>query len=384
MRYLLFLIFVPSVVFAVESFRPEGFTLSAKGMEIGLDVDHTMTTGTYDSEGTSTPLTDTYGDGSKASSTDFEGLLRYGVTKLFEFRVGARGRLNQVTYGEKSWTRSGLESVIGGARFAAVKTRDVGFALDFSFRKTVYSKDEPGTDKIPLGDNIDRASPGVAFSLRPSSGFAATATAHVDFRSGGEEGYVYGNVVRLNFQAAGIGKVATLFGGVQTSNELSGTTINDVESEKSSKVSPYVGLSFLIGDAVRLQFRGSTDISGKNDDKNNVFGLNLMYVTDGQNPVDVVKKSFKEYKVEAEVIQVSPKGKFIKIDKGVSDDLNKGAEVDIYTDGELVAAGVVFKAGSSSAVVSITKMYRQITIEPGFVVRAKLSESEESDFSGQE
>jgi hypothetical protein len=189
---------------------------------------------------------------------------------------------------------------------------------------------------------------------------------------------------RTNLQAAAIWDTASLFGGIVNNMEITPTTIDDVEYEKSSKLSPYIGMSLLLGNAVRLQFQGSTDIGGKNIDKNNVIGVNLIYVTDGQDPVEVKKKAFKEYKVEAEVIQVSPKAKFIKIDKGISDDLNKGVDVDIYAEGELVASGVIFKAGTSSAVVKIMKMYRQVTIEPGFAVRAKLSESEESDFSGQE
>ena len=85
-------------------------------------------------------------------------------------------------------------------------------------------------------------------------------------------------------------------------------------------------------------------------------------------------EQFKEYDVEATIVKISPRGKFVKIDQGLSGDFAKGMKVDIYKadyfGGNILAAsGVVYKVKVDSAIVKITKKYRKMKIEKGFVVR---------------
>jgi len=85
-------------------------------------------------------------------------------------------------------------------------------------------------------------------------------------------------------------------------------------------------------------------------------------------------ESFKEYHIDGSVLKVSARGNFIKIDQGLSTDVEKGAKFDIYqTDyfggNLLVASGVVFEVGSDWSVIKLTKKYKDIEIKPGFAAR---------------
>jgi hypothetical protein len=71
-------------------------------------------------------------------------------------------------------------------------------------------------------------------------------------------------------------------------------------------------------------------------------------------------ESFKEYEVEATVVRISPRGIFIKIDKGVGDDVSKGMVMDIfqfdYMGGNILTArGIVYEVDADSSVIKVVK-----------------------------
>ena len=81
-----------------------------------------------------------------------------------------------------------------------------------------------------------------------------------------------------------------------------------------------------------------------------------------------------EYLVEASVVKISPRGKFLKIDKGIAGDVEKGMKIDIYQadffgGNLLVVSGVVLQVGVDWAIVKITKRFRDIQIKIGFTAR---------------
>ena len=84
--------------------------------------------------------------------------------------------------------------------------------------------------------------------------------------------------------------------------------------------------------------------------------------------------SFKEYIVDGSVLKVSARGNFIRVDQGLSTDVEKGMKFDIYqTDyfggNVLVGSGIVFDVGVDWSVIKLTKRYNQIVIKPGFAAR---------------
>ena len=84
--------------------------------------------------------------------------------------------------------------------------------------------------------------------------------------------------------------------------------------------------------------------------------------------------AFKEYHVDGSVLKVSARGNFLRIDQGLSTDVEKGMKFDIYqTDyfggNELVASGIVYQVGADWSVIKLLKKYKEITILPGFAAR---------------
>lgn len=115
-------------------------------------------------------------------------------------------------------------------------------------------------------------------------------------------------------------------------------------------------------------------MAGNSTDKFTMFGLGVTYETPGISSSDKAVESFKEYAIEASVLKVTTKGNFVRIDQGLSTDVEKGMRFDIYqTDyyggNVLVATGVVYEVGADSAVIKLTRKHKDIVIKAGFVAR---------------
>jgi hypothetical protein len=86
--------------------------------------------------------------------------------------------------------------------------------------------------------------------------------------------------------------------------------------------------------------------------------------------------AFKEYTVEAMAIKISPRGKFIKIDQGLRDGVDRGAPADIYQSdylgkNVLFAAGTVYQVGDTWAVIRILQKFKTEPLQTGMVVRIR-------------
>ena len=73
-------------------------------------------------------------------------------------------------------------------------------------------------------------------------------------------------------------------------------------------------------------------------------------------------------------LKVSPRGKFVKIDRGVASDVEKGMKFDIYrTDyfggNKLMATGVVYQAGADWSIVKLVKKYGAGSLKKGDTAR---------------
>jgi len=117
-------------------------------------------------------------------------------------------------------------------------------------------------------------------------------------------------------------------------------------------------------------------VSGVSTDEGTEFKLLLSWNSLGQTADQNKVESFKEYTVEAAVVKVSPRGKFVKIDRGVSQGVEKGMIIDIFKtdyDGTniLVASGHIQDVGSDWAIVRIVKRYRDVDLENGYVARGR-------------
>ena len=144
-------------------------------------------------------------------------------------------------------------------------------------------------------------------------------------------------------------------------------------------ISPRVQVGWAIG-SWRVDLYGSQVVAGKSTDKGTRLGIQLVKMSaPKKNPNSKTKESFKEYSIEATVLKVSPKGRFVQIEQGVSQDIEKGMRFDFYeTDffggNELIATGIVYETSLNRSIVKIVKKYAKKTIHKGFTARAQHSQ----------
>lgn len=118
-------------------------------------------------------------------------------------------------------------------------------------------------------------------------------------------------------------------------------------------------------------------MSGVSTDEGNLLGARVSWAFGaGKNASQMRVERFKEYFVEASVLRVSPRAKFLKIDKGMASDVRKGMQMDIFqTDffggNVLVASGVVFEVAADSAIIRLEKRFSDREIKPGFTARGR-------------
>ena len=84
--------------------------------------------------------------------------------------------------------------------------------------------------------------------------------------------------------------------------------------------------------------------------------------------------SFKTYSAEATVTRRSPRGKFVVIDKGLAQGMDKGRKVDIFKTnftGEniLYASGFIYEPKGDSSIVRLIKVFVKEIVEVGFTAR---------------
>jgi hypothetical protein len=141
-----------------------------------------------------------------------------------------------------------------------------------------------------------------------------------------------------------------------------------------SYIAPFVGANFMIGN---LRFGGQFAVytKGVSTDGGKEILVSLSYLKGGKTIERIRESKFKEYDVEATVIKISPRGVFLKIDKGASSAIEKGMKIDIYkgdyfNQSILVGYGIVYEVKSDFAIVKLLRKYRKkIRIKVGFTAR---------------
>ena len=105
-------------------------------------------------------------------------------------------------------------------------------------------------------------------------------------------------------------------------------------------------------------------------------GAGLTYIGRGIDSTNSLDRDFKEYQDTGVIVRVSPRSNFVKMDRGISQNIERGMSVDIFQSdffggNVLVATGTVFSVESDTSVVKINKIHRNIPIKKGFIVRIR-------------
>lgn len=348
------------------------------------------TTAYYDKDGNENPLPADYAF--MLADTSFS--LAYGYSANLEFQVTGKARYvnSQTTLSTdpKTLTKMGFESAQVGIKYQLPPLNNSFFAVGAKFKQTLYTNlkyDPPqsaDSNQIVLGDD------GTEYSIDFYSTFLYTSS-RLDFdlsyvKPANDLSQEMRYQVEALYQFKSFGGIIGVEGIVSLKKDpyatdpnlkpkISNGATSLFNSINREKVAPYIGALYDFK-KVTFEARGGMVMSGISTDKGYFALMNINLNSEGVTAESVKIDAFKEYHIEGSVLKVSARGNFIKIDQGLSTDVEKGMLFDIYqTDyfggNVLVASGYIQEVGSDWSVIKLTKKYSDIQIKPGFAARGK-------------
>jgi hypothetical protein len=358
--------------------------LNPSAYAINANASMFQTSAFYDTDGVETKLI----DGNKYRLIDMDLAISYGVSKSLEITAMGRFRKVSSTVGEITKENSGPESLGVEAKYAFETTGNLRYALGVHYRQTLYTNAsyENATlvpeDEIILGDSgseygvdLYTTYSSAPWKIDARVGYSSPANNISDEVTYKLEGmYRFSKLGLL----AGVEGIYSLkkdefseTPALKAVQATGGTALfNSINREK---VAPYLGFNYAF-DKFLMAVKGQSVMSGRSTDKGNTISLNITWSSDGVTPESLKVDAFKEYQVDGSVLKISARSNFIRIDQGLSTDVEKGMKFDIYqTDyfggNVLVASGIVYEVGADWSIIKLVKKYKDIEIKPGFAAR---------------
>jgi hypothetical protein len=357
-----------------------------KEFTVNLDGQYFETVGFYDREGGESDIS----DNNSFNEKDLEAKLVYGINKDFEAGIFFRGREVVSKTGDTELTNNGLESYGVLAKYSFKPQKKWHYSAEVSYRNTAYTNSnfEAGAapnNEVVLGDS------GNEFHLQLKVGRYLSKNLALNTRGGFKippndlsNEITYGAELALQFS------VLALLGGVDGVYSLNTDRFSDnVENKPSQNTgqtslynsinrefsNAYLGISHGQG-RYRMSLVGGQRLRGYSTDKGNFFKLGIIWSSGGVKKSKELVNRFKDYDIEATVIKISPRAKFIKIDQGLGQDIYKGMRFDIYqTDffggNEIVASGRAHDVGADWSIIKIVQRYKDVAIKKDFIARGR-------------
>lgn len=367
-------------------FRPEARLLNPGGLEVSASVYRFQTTAVFDVEGTKQPLDEA--DNFQLVDGLFD--IRYGYGPRLEFYGQLRARMIDAQTTQADYAAQGLESGALGMRYGFLSATAWQYSLGAMVRNTFYSNETYQQGSVPFGEQALGDS-GTSFQLGGYLSYAKKLG--FQFNS-----HLFYHLAPTNLSDEILYRIelAKPFSNLLLAVGIDGVmSMNQDEFSEAPSLKPQIegGVSGLFNSINRSatipylragyafeQFAAhlklGTVMSGTSTDEGNFFQAGLSYSFGGTSASVMRIENFKEYYVEASVLRVSPRAKFLKIDKGLAADIKKGMRVDIFqTDffggNALIASGVVFEVQADSAIIRLEKRFSDREIRPGFTARAR-------------
>lgn len=376
--------FYSAAAIAAADKRGSADTLNKSAYAVSLKGSAFQTTSYYDSEGSEVEM---------LPDSDFKMMnldlgVSYGISNKVELTGLARVRQVTSTINGTDTSASGLESLGIYAKYSFPKTNETRYAVGVHYSQTLYdneiynSRAAIPADEHVLGDSGSQ----YGIDLLLSHGLKAWRW---DFRVGyNNPGNDLSEEITYQVEGSYNWTKLSLFAGVEGIHSLSTDPFSDAPATKPfqatgatalfnsinrERILPYLGAAYAL-DSVNLFARGGSVVKGQSTDRGNFIELGLRFATSGVTKESIKIESFKEYTIDGSVLKVSARGNFIRIDQGLSTDVEKGMRFDVYqTDyfggNVLVATGVVYEVGSDWSVIKLVKKYNEIAIKPGFAAR---------------
>lgn len=380
--------FVTSLVFSSPVFakRLLGKTIREKELRIDLSGSYFYKTATFDIDGN---IVNMEAD-EEYSLVNSDLFVSFGFAPDFEMFGGGRFRMVDSIKGEVELTNTNIESYHVGGKYHLGDFYSMLIAIEGDVRNSAYTNNiyNPGSapnENIILGDDGLSLKAGVLLtkSLVPGHLIEASLHYHLPPDHLSDEllydvHYLFkGTMATLQLGVDGVVSLKNdPFGGNFSNRpDMSTGVTSQFNAINRSWLRPNMEFG-LWGETWGGRIFAAKIFSGTSTDEGWSVGAGLTWVGKGIEGTTSLDKNFKEYREEATVIKISPRSNFIKINKGISNDIDRGMTVDIFQSdffggNVLVASGIIFSVESDTAVVKINKIHRDIPVKKGFIVRMK-------------
>lgn len=361
-----------------DIYTPTAHTIDSKDFSFEILGKSISSKGLYDSGGNTVKFTgqqDYY-------RFDTEFNFKYGLNKRLELQGLSRYRKNVSTESSGLETsRTGIESLGVGGKYRVWgddQTALAAFAQGrYYLKSTTASVD---TADIDLSEEGNFLSSGLALSHSFSKEWTGNAKFAYEY-PGDEQSqhtlYDFSFYWQRDNAAIGAGVRGTISASsAETTKNLSNTgttqTLNSLDPEYQEI---YGELHLSLHKKWKATLSGGFTTSGSNWDQTQFVGLGVTFVNRNKSSYQKVAELFKEYDFEASISKISPRKRFVKIDKGLTDDIEKGMDIDIYDynylgGNKLIATGRVHEVSVKSSIIKIEKIYdKKLPMKLGHIVR---------------
>lgn len=391
MKLLLLLGLISINVLAQDSYIPAARSLAEGGTEYQFGLDYSQVTGIVDESGVGYSLA----EGSSFTKTDLRFTGKYGFTSNLEMYGGIRARMINASQTieidssneDFSFSRSGMESALIGFLFAFPSSDNSRFALEGWYRQALHTNSEYNggqPSEISLGDDSREIGIGLNLYYKTRSknfitarGFYVSPSQTLSSEILTQFEYVL--VWKYFSFLIGLENVYSLENDAYSSDPENKPSIYTGSSESYNSVNrswtkPYLGMGLALGKTWRLEGRYALVTTGQSTDLGPTITVNLIKRVEDSKEFKKRDEAFKQYSIEGTVTKVSKARTAVVIDRGITSGLKKGMSVDFYffdyVDGnQLIAKGVVVKAGARKSLVKIKRRYSKKRVEVGTVVR---------------
>ncbi|MCK5073034.1 MAG: hypothetical protein KAQ98_06375 [Bacteriovoracaceae bacterium] len=378
---------LPSFWSPVGPYKASSEPIRYKSLELSVQGTSFSTTAHYDVNGQVVNLA----ADESFSMLDADLVAGYGVSKRFDIKTMLKWRKNDSESGGYANSASGIESIALLGKIAFLPISRWHYAIEGLFRQKAYSNQKYTSGRAPRGELV-----------LGDDGYEMAVIGHLNFHRtknhilGGYLGYnippeQLSHEVLYNLENAWVLNKWAFLLGLDGILSMQGDEYSDTPAQKPSissgstylfnsvnreRILPYLGVNVVLGESWRVMARAGQVISGVSTDEGYEIKFGITWTSAESVKRKIKVGAFKEYNAEAIVIKVSPRGLFVKIDKGMSENVEKGQTVDIYKmdyfgGNLLVATGIVYDAGPQWSIVKIMKRYQKIPIKEGFTGRVK-------------
>lgn len=323
----------------------------------------------------------------KMFDSDFK--ISYGLSSNLETSLFVKVRSVSSSDGLNTSANIGPESAGVQCKYAFEPIDALKYAIGIKYRQTIYTNTRYTTSQVMPVDEVILGDDGSEYGIDLYATYKASSSWKLDFKVGyNSPPNDLSSEIVLKAQALYQFRKLSLFVGIdaiyslkrdQFTNapelkpRMSTGETNQFNSINREVSAPYLGINYSF-DKILLFIKGQSIIAGKSTDQGHLLLAGISWNTEGVTPESVKIDSFKEYHIDGAVLKVTSGGNYIKIDQGLSTDVEKGAHFDIYqTDyfggNILVGSGVIHEVGSDWSVIKLIKKYNDIQIKPGFAAR---------------